>query len=299
VVALLRADLASGDAMLRGFLLCALVGPWLIGCGNDRAYDNGIDGGGGGVDGGDPASAHAGLPCDIETFLADHCQSCHGSTPSNGAPISLMTYGDLAARSSTGVPVAQRALARIKSPNAQMPPSPASVALAEIAIFEAWVNAGTPQGDCMAMPGPFDGPPVCSSGTTWTGGNRESPVMHPGLACIACHATSHDAAASGPADAPRFSIAGTVYPTGHEPNDCNGATAAVVEITDASGKVTSLPINAAGNFFTSAAIASPFHVAVVAHGKRRAMAPSPPNGDCNSCHTQNGANGAPGRIVLP
>jgi hypothetical protein len=279
--------------MVRPSLLWVLVGLSVISCGNDLAYDNGFGGAGvdAGIDGGDQPSANLGLPCDIQTFLADRCQSCHGRTPSNGAPISLVTYADLAVRTSAGVTVAQRALARIKS--AQMPPAPAlAVPPAQAAIFEAWITNGALAADCTATPGPFDGPPVCSSGRTWTGGNRESPLMHPGVACIACHTRSEE-------EGPRFRIGGTVYPTGHEPNDCYGATSAVVEVTDATGRVITLPVNAAGNFFTSSAIASPIHVAVVANGKRRSMGASPPTGDCNSCHTQNGANGAPGRIALP
>jgi hypothetical protein len=143
------------------------------------------------------------------------------------------------------------------------------------------------------MPGPFDGPTVCTSGRMWRGGDDGSPQMHPGRACITCHANQDDD------DAPRFAIGGTVYPTGHEPNDCNGATSAVVEVTDANGAVTMLPVNAAGNFFTTRRIATPFPVAVLANGKRRMMNASPPRGDCNSCHTPEGANGAPGRITLP
>jgi hypothetical protein len=69
-------------------------------------------------------------------------------------------------------------------------------------------------------------------------------------------------------EAPRLQIGGTVYPTGHEPNDCYGATSAAVEVTDANGQVTSLPVNESGNFLTSQAIAFPIHVAVVANGKR-------------------------------
>jgi hypothetical protein len=34
-------------------------------------------------------------------------------------------------------------------------------------------------------------------------------------------------------------------------------------------------------------------------GRERAMVTMQTSGDCNSCHTQNGANAAPGRIVLP
>jgi len=278
--------------MLRGWLACAITQLWLAGCGNDLGYDRDPNGAPDGVPPDDPSSEGAGLPCDVRTFLADHCQGCHAAEPVNGAPMPLMTYEDLTARNAAGVMVAQRAIARIKNPSAQMPPLPApSATAAEISMFEAWIAAGTPSGECVAGMGPFDGPTVCTSGTTWTGGNHESPLMHPGGACITCHTSSREA--------PRLQIGGTVYPTGHEPNDCNGATSASVEVTDAQGKVTTLPVNAAGNFFTTSPIAFPIHVAVVADGKRRSMNSSPPTGNCNSCHTQDGANMAPGRIALP
>jgi hypothetical protein len=78
-----------------------------------------------------------------------------------------------------------------------------------------------------------------------------------------------------------------------------GATSAAIEVTDAGGVVTTLKVNAAGNFSSSATFTFPIQVAVVANGARRAMASSPPSGDCNTCHTQDGANMAPGRIVTP
>lgn len=245
-----------------------------------------------------------GLPCEVRATLADHCQTCHGAKPSNGAPFPLVSYQDLTRKNTAGVVIADRVLERIKSATRPMPPLPSSpLSGAEIAAFEAWATAGTPASaaDCKAMPGPFDGPVVCTSGQSWPGGNRGNPVMHPGLACIACHQRGDDVAlAPDDDDAPQFRIAGTVYPTGHEPNDCNGAATGSVEVSNAAGMViATLPVNSVGNFFSTAAVPAGFHVAVVANGKRRAMVMSPPKGDCNSCHTTAGANGAPGRITLP
>ena len=117
--------------------------------------------------------------------------------------------------------------------------------------------------------------------------------MNPGKACIACHSSG---------EGPGFAIAGTVYPTGHEPDLCFGTSMAQIIITDATGKTLSPVVpNSAGNFYLSATttIALPYHAAVVANGKTRAMSAAQTSGDCNSCHTQNGANGAPGRITLP
>jgi hypothetical protein len=262
--------------MGRFSLACAaLLGAW-TGCGNDLGFD---------------PSANTGLPCDVVAFLSDRCQSCHGSPLAAGAPIRLMTYDDLMGTNAAGVSVAQRCLERMTKAGAQMPPAPALAATtAEVAMFQAWMAAGAPPGDCRGG-GAFNGGVVCTSGSTWSGGNRESSLMHPGVACIQCHAASREG--------PRFTIAGTVYPTGHEPNDCNGATSATVEVTDAAGHVTNLPVNAAGNFSSSAAVPFPIQVAVVAGGKRRPMAGSPTSGDCNTCHTQDGASGAPGRIATP
>lgn len=132
---------------------------------------------------------------------------------------------------------------------------------------------------------------VCTSGTAWTGGNAGSPTMNPGMACINCHASG--------GEGPLFSIAGTLYPTVNEPDLCNGAGGATVMITGADGQTLTLTANAAGNFFSEVPIATPFAAKVVFEGRERAMAAHQTSGDCNGCHTQNGANGAPGRIVLP
>jgi cytochrome c553 len=138
---------------------------------------------------------------------------------------------------------------------------------------------------------PLNAAAKCTSNRMWTQGDRGSASMHPGVACINCHKNEPRA--------PTLTIAGTVYPSGHEPNDCNGAAGANVVITDANGKVTTLVTNSAGNFRTSAAIATPYTAKVTFNGKERAMQASQTVGDCNSCHTATGANNAPGRITLP
>ena len=43
----------------------------------------------------------------------------------------------------------------------------------------------------------------------------------------------------------------------------------------------------------------PFTAKVTYQGRERAMTAPQTSGDCNGCHTQAGANGAPGRITLP
>jgi hypothetical protein len=43
----------------------------------------------------------------------------------------------------------------------------------------------------------------------------------------------------------------------------------------------------------------PYTVEVRYQGRVRAMTTPQSTGDCNSCHTEQGAKGAPGRIMLP
>jgi hypothetical protein len=138
---------------------------------------------------------------------------------------------------------------------------------------------------------PLNAAPTCTSGQMWTGGDTGSPLMHPGAACLYCHEQS--------STAPRFAISGTVYPTGHEPTDCNGTSAVTVEVTDATGATLMLTPNAAGNFYYVGSVAFPIHARLVAGGKVRAMTDMQNSGDCNFCHQQTGVNKAPGRITEP
>jgi hypothetical protein len=138
-------------------------------------------------------------------------------------------------------------------------------------------------------------PVTCTSQNYWTQGDKGSEFMHPGGACLTCHAINRNA--------PTYLVAGTVYPTSHEPDDCNGSNGTkgiTVVITDSGGKqLPPLPVNDVGNFSYAGTIAGPFHVKVVANGKENQMSAAPATGDCNSCHTRDGANSAPGRILAP
>ena len=141
---------------------------------------------------------------------------------------------------------------------------------------------------------PFETPPQCTTDTHWKFGDQGSDLMYPGATCNECH-SSH-------IDTPRFTIAGTVYATGHEPDNCDGAAGAVVEIVDAKGTMLSLESNAAGNFMHSIVdetVVFPISARVILNNEVRAMTGRVADGDCNGCHTQFGSSGAPGRIVLP
>jgi MYXO-CTERM domain-containing protein len=130
---------------------------------------------------------------------------------------------------------------------------------------------------------------VCSGGLAWTGGDKGSANMHPGSACVDCHAAN---------GGPHFTIAGTIYPS-KAPDDCLGSTDASIEITGADGKLLTITANEAGNFYTELAVKTPYQVKVVSGGKSKIMGSAQTSGDCNSCHTEAGANAAPGRVTLP
>lgn len=149
---------------------------------------------------------------------------------------------------------------------------------------------------------PWDDPVKCHSGTLWTLGDQESPLMHPGRACITCHSTQTEE----PDVQNLLQVGGTVFDFGHDPDDCygvNGSTdPTTVEITDAMMMKFTLPVGPSGNFLLRTEDGVPTFpiTAVVRRGDLvRAMGSAQQTGDCNSCHTQDGASGAPGRIVAP
>jgi hypothetical protein len=118
--------------------------------------------------------------------------------------------------------------------------------------------------------------------------------MHPGGTCIDCHTNSRE-------DGPRYAFAGTLYPTAHEPDDCNGYAdpSASVIITGADGSTLQLSVNAAGNFYSRRSVVMPYTAKVVIGDRTREMTTPQTTGDCNSCHTSDGAENAPGRVMAP
>ena len=149
---------------------------------------------------------------------------------------------------------------------------------------------------------PFDVEPLCSSGKMWTMGDEGSPHMHPGRACRTCHMQEE------PEEAGRYPIAGTVYATGHEIDDCLGvdgeAVPVFVELTTADARLIKLAVNSSGNFLydveeDGGPLMYPITARLIQGDKQRPMLTPQVTGDCNACHTEAGTGGAPGRIVLP
>jgi len=307
VAAVLAAALVACDGSITGVHGNGPTGAGPGGSQNGGSTGSGADGGTA-SDGGVVLSSE--LPCAAYDVLSASCWSCHGTTPAGGAPQSLATLAALQAPA-PGNPTATngaRAVVRMQSTATPMPPAPnAAVPAPEVSAFGAWVNAGMPAGSCVTdsgvqppadagpppPPDPLGAAPTCTSQTTWTGGTHGSANMEPGRACITCHVQE---------GGPSFDVGGTVYPTGHEPDDCNGSAAggAVVTVTDALGVMASFVASGvSGNFHGSAQLTFPITARVTFNGKTRAMSAAVPTGDCNSCHTQTGASSAPGRITLP
>ena len=240
------------------------------------------------------------FPCEAAAVLST-CWSCHTTPPRGGATFALDKLADLRAMSTVAPTqtLAERSLVRLRDAADPMPPRgyprPSDT---DIAMFEAWIGDGMPAGTCQGTDPNQPAPVVCTSGSHWMGGNHESPNMNPGLACRACHLQREPEKA--------YFFMGTAYPTLHEEDTCNatGTGGARVEILDANGAVRlSMAVLSSGNFYReslSAGIPLPYTARVVsAAGTRIEMTTPQTNGDCNSCHTEQGANGALGRVLIP
>jgi hypothetical protein len=234
-------------------------------------------------------------------MLGSKCQSCHAATPIGGAPMPLMTLSDLTkpAVSDPTKKVADVSLVRIQDNARPMPPAGLSPATAtEISALQTWIANGYGPLTCTGSAtttasNPYNTPTVCTSNQFYAPNGDGSSRMEPGNACIACHQSTGG-------EAPSFAFAGTVYPSAHEPADCYGvAGGATVRITGADGNTVTIAVNSAGNFYYRGSVALPFTAAVVSNGKMRVMSTPESSGDCNSCHTASGMNGAPGRVMLP
>lgn len=143
----------------------------------------------------------------------------------------------------------------------------------------------------------------CQSGLQWDPNMAPGPEMFPGRSCNDCH-SRENAGSGGDADAPMFAFAGTVFLAADEADDCRspGAQGAEVWLTYADGARHRAVVDTiSGNFYSESgeSRALPYRAEVHYAGRVRAMALPQTASDCNSCHTAQGANGAPGRILLP
>lgn len=114
-------------------------------------------------DGAAPRPDTAGLPCDVQQLLAEHCQSCHQATPRFGAPMPLMTHADLVAesRSEPGTKVYEHALRLLSASDSERMPPPPNAAVGETQRQQlaAWIAAGAPRSEAQCDAGAPTPPP--------------------------------------------------------------------------------------------------------------------------------------------
>ncbi|MFT3839946.1 MAG: hypothetical protein QM723_23365 [Myxococcaceae bacterium] len=234
------------------------------------------------------------LPCGVAHLIGEHCLTCHGPQLAGGAPFRLDSSSALTTPSDiSGLNRAEAALARLHNPGSPMPPAPDSAPPAdEVQALDDWIDAGYPAGTCSV-----DAGAICASGRHYPQGLQTDAGMFPGQTCVGCHLIN------SPPNA--YYFAGTVFPGFVTVDGCEETlpSGVVVEIYDSNNQLAlTLPVLENGNFVSpspDAGVKMPYKARVVSNGQVRAMTLPQVSGDCNSCHTQTGASGAPGRIRLP
>jgi mono/diheme cytochrome c family protein len=116
------------------------------------------------VAGNPPGATGGNLPCAVQSLLEEHCGTCHGATPSFGAPMSLARLADLHAQSKT-LPMSkvhEVVKARINATGpARMPPASSPALSADaLAALNGWLQQGAPAGTetCSKPDGGAGGP---------------------------------------------------------------------------------------------------------------------------------------------
>lgn len=138
------------------------------------------------------------------------CQSCHGATPLNGAPISLMTYADTQAHgvSNTTLLVWQAMQMRVHSTTMSVMPPRGQPALTstELAALDAWFAAGAPAASQACTGGSggstMTGTGGSSAGSGGTGGTVAEGVGPQYLPCTPTHTIKAHATGSSTAKYP-------------------------------------------------------------------------------------------------
>lgn len=276
----------------------------------------GVAGGDGGVvtwpsDGGAwDGGVLAGLPCDVADLVAAKCADCHAP---GRAQVPLVSLDDFRAPSPTvpGLTLGESAWQKLAA--GLMPPAGSGfqrVTAAELAAFGAWYDAGMPAGTCGAVDaGSGDGGLSCQTDRLWDAGNRESPDMNPGVACLACHFEP------GRDSDKRYQFAGTIFPSLREKDLCIDPAPAggTLELRDGFGNVVVLTVSGgsdrpgissrSGNFHSAvdAGLKGPYTARLTLGGNVAEMTTPQVSGDCNGCHRPEGSadGGAYGRIVWP
>lgn len=113
------------------------------------------------------------------------------------------------------------------------------------------------------------------------GEEDEGALMSPGSDCISCHG--------------EFTAAGTVYAAGEAASGAGIAGVTVTLTGSGGGQVVTRTTNAAGNFFTSAALTAPISVTLSGNGGTVTVTDHN-GGACGDCHAPGNGAGAPPRV---
>lgn len=111
-------------------------------------------------------------------------------------------------------------------------------------------------------------------------GDEGSATMRPGEDCLSCHSSGENA----------FTLAGTVFGESSAAAS-TGLSGVTVTITDKNGTKVTLTSNAAGNFYTSRALAFPVNVEVQSGTAVAQMFSAADRGGCNGCHAASSSMG--------
>jgi hypothetical protein len=101
------------------------------------------------------------LPCNVETMFKTNCQGCHSNPPVNGAPFSLVSYGDILANGANAV---------VAMSNGSMPLGGPRASDAMIQTVQSWVVAGFPSGVACPPTGGAAGASGAGGATPGVGG---------------------------------------------------------------------------------------------------------------------------------
>ena len=239
------------------------------------------------------------LPCDVRAVLEEVCVTCHSSPVTSGALLPLVSRYDFLAKSSvTEQTVGERAVERMNMASSPMPPKSEPPAPAEhLTVMEQWVAAGMPAGTCGAIP-PKPAETTCTSGELWDEKATPTAAMNPGQPCRACHKTK--------AAAFNYFFMGTVFPTFHEEDLCISPPTLGGKIGDPrrgrqrdddpdAERIRQLHVERRRGRGPASLQGTP--------GREWAdtgtMTKAQTDGDCNKCHTEQGAEDAPGRLTWP
>ncbi len=119
------------------------------------------------------ASSASDLPCDVDAVLQANCRSCHGATPSFGAPMPLVTLADLEApaKSDASKKVYELVGTRTHDDLHPMPQPPAArLGTADQKVIDDWIAGGGKGGSA-----------DCGTGGAGGGGTGGAP---PGTSCV-------------------------------------------------------------------------------------------------------------------